>query len=228
MVLNDQANAKVYDTPLTNSTRQTPPLKPFICRTCSRAFARLEHLTRHGLSHTKEKPFECRQCARSFACRDLVVRHQLNLHKAERSSGTRGENRDVDIGPAAQKTRDRVINSSATVTLVQPPEGVASTRSSPQSRSDDYQGSRPSRTIVSSPFNKMGSPADANSRIDEISASNDSAPSDSLTKRGHDEDYHSLGSSINIKNDSSIDSGHDTHNYETDSRHLRSTFDSLQ
>ncbi|KAH7419230.1 hypothetical protein BKA64DRAFT_541098, partial [Cadophora sp. MPI-SDFR-AT-0126] len=49
--------------------------RPHVCGTCSRSFARLEHLKRHERSHTKEKPFECPECARCFARRDLLLRH---------------------------------------------------------------------------------------------------------------------------------------------------------
>lgn len=54
--------------------------RPHICTTCSRSFARLEHLKRHERSHTKEKPFECPECTRCFARRDLLLRHQQKLH----------------------------------------------------------------------------------------------------------------------------------------------------
>lgn len=54
--------------------------KPHVCPTCTRAFARLEHLKRHQRSHTNEKPYQCAACGRCFARRDLVLRHQQKLH----------------------------------------------------------------------------------------------------------------------------------------------------
>lgn len=54
--------------------------RPYICGTCSRSFARLEHLKRHERSHVKVKPFECSECTRCFARRDLLLRHQQALH----------------------------------------------------------------------------------------------------------------------------------------------------
>lgn len=60
----------------------TPSGKPrlFVCQTCTRAFARLEHLRRHERSHTKEKPFSCGVCQRKFSRRDLLLRHAQKLH----------------------------------------------------------------------------------------------------------------------------------------------------
>lgn len=69
------STATSYDT-------TTPSGKPrlFVCDTCSRAFARLEHLKRHERSHTKEKPFVCGLCQRKFSRRDLLLRHAQKLH----------------------------------------------------------------------------------------------------------------------------------------------------
>lgn len=60
----------------------TPSGKPrlFVCDTCTRAFARQEHLKRHERSHTKEKPFACNICSRKFSRRDLLLRHSTKLH----------------------------------------------------------------------------------------------------------------------------------------------------
>ena len=90
----------------TNSTGNFPPAKtdkprPHICTTCTRSFARLEHLKRHERSHTKEKPFECPECTRCFARRDLLLRHQQKLHL-------------TTMPPSRQKSGRRESTSSAT------------------------------------------------------------------------------------------------------------------
>lgn len=83
-----------------NANPNFPPPKtdkprPHICATCSRSFARLEHLKRHERSHTKEKPFACPECTRCFARRDLLLRHQQKLHMtALPASRQRGQRRE--------------------------------------------------------------------------------------------------------------------------------------
>ncbi|KAH9867179.1 hypothetical protein IAQ61_007771 [Plenodomus lingam] len=81
-----QTATKVETSPPAPAAPAFPPPKtdkprPHVCATCTRSFARLEHLKRHERSHTKEKPFECPQCTRCFARRDLLLRHQQKLHQ---------------------------------------------------------------------------------------------------------------------------------------------------
>ncbi|KAF2221512.1 hypothetical protein BDZ85DRAFT_17995 [Elsinoe ampelina] len=49
--------------------KKAPKEKRFLCTTCQRTFARLEHLQRHERTHTNEKPFLCRQCDHRFSRR---------------------------------------------------------------------------------------------------------------------------------------------------------------
>ncbi|KAL1961194.1 hypothetical protein VTO42DRAFT_3139 [Malbranchea cinnamomea] len=85
VVNGDEAHAQTENKPQKGSGPDIPPPKtdkprPHVCTTCTRSFARLEHLKRHERSHTKEKPFECPECTRCFARRDLLLRHQQKLH----------------------------------------------------------------------------------------------------------------------------------------------------
>lgn len=85
---------------------KTDKPRPHTCTTCSRAFARLEHLKRHERSHTKEKPFECPECSRCFARRDLLLRHQQKLHMTTTPS-SRPRNARRESTSAAGPTRVR-------------------------------------------------------------------------------------------------------------------------
>lgn len=101
-----------------NGAAQSPPPKtdkprPHVCGTCSRSFARLEHLKRHERSHTKEKPFECSECTRCFARRDLLLRHQQKLHMTNPASSRPCAGRRKSVsGAAASIGNNRVRKSS--------------------------------------------------------------------------------------------------------------------
>jgi hypothetical protein len=49
---------------------KTEKVRPHVCSTCKRSYARLEHLKRHERSHTREKPPERPECAIAFARHD--------------------------------------------------------------------------------------------------------------------------------------------------------------
>jgi hypothetical protein len=80
--------------------------KHHVCRTCARAFSRLEHLSRHTLSHTKEKPFQCGACSRWFSRRDLVLRHQRKVHVSPIPASGMTDEADVVMN---QKTHGRDV-----------------------------------------------------------------------------------------------------------------------
>src|SRR5271156_1221380 len=92
---------------------KTDKPRPHICATCTRSFARLEHLKRHERSHTKEKPFECPECSRCFARRDLLLRHQQKLHSTTTPS-SRPRNRRESASSTAGAGGARVRKSSST------------------------------------------------------------------------------------------------------------------
>ncbi|KAF2822173.1 hypothetical protein CC86DRAFT_301584 [Ophiobolus disseminans] len=105
-------------TPAATFPSKTDKPRPHICITCTRSFARLEHLKRHERSHTKEKPFECPQCQRCFARRDLLLRHQQKLH-AQGATSTRPRNggrRESTTGmppTASGRVRKNSVSSNA-------------------------------------------------------------------------------------------------------------------
>jgi len=108
--------------PAVNATKTPnfPPPKtdkprPHVCATCTRSFARLEHLKRHERSHTKEKPFECPECARCFARRDLLLRHQQKLHQSSTPSSRPRNRRESTSGTPAQSRarKNSVANAAA-------------------------------------------------------------------------------------------------------------------
>ncbi|KAB8239150.1 putative C2H2 transcription factor (AmdX) [Aspergillus alliaceus] len=96
---------------------KTDKPRPHVCTTCTRSFARLEHLKRHERSHTKEKPFECPDCARCFARRDLLLRHQQKLHMTTTpSSRPRNARRESTGGTGTGTNRVRknsIVNTSS-------------------------------------------------------------------------------------------------------------------
>lgn len=96
---------------------KTDKPRPHVCTTCTRGFARLEHLKRHERSHTKEKPFACEQCTRCFARRDLLLRHQQKLHMtappSSRGKGGRRESTNsVSGGTSTGRVRKNSIATS--------------------------------------------------------------------------------------------------------------------
>ena len=133
---------------------KTDKPRPHICATCTRSFARLEHLKRHERSHTKEKPFECPECTRCFARRDLLLRHQQKLHMTTtpasrpRNSGRRestssvgnsgGRVRKNSISGTVGRPRANTLTHIDTSNLTSPP---------PTSSSDPSVQSKLSNTL---------------------------------------------------------------------------------
>jgi hypothetical protein len=97
---------------------KTDKPRPHVCGTCSRSFARLEHLKRHERSHTKEKPFECPECTRCFARRDLLLRHQQKLHQTTTPSSRPRNRRESASGatPSASRVRKNSIAGPSAAT----------------------------------------------------------------------------------------------------------------
>ncbi|KAI8881690.1 hypothetical protein K501DRAFT_124850, partial [Backusella circina FSU 941] len=50
-------------------------LKPFVCKVCSRPFARKHDLQRHIRVHTGFKPYSCLHCKKAFVRTDALKHH---------------------------------------------------------------------------------------------------------------------------------------------------------
>ncbi|CAN8096932.1 unnamed protein product [Discula destructiva] len=128
----DDAEASTITVNTKTPSANFPPPKtdkprPHVCTTCTRAFARLEHLKRHERSHTKEKPFECGDCKRCFARRDLLLRHQQKLHQSSAPSA-RPRNRRESASGASVAAQSRARKNSVASANPSAPANQASMR----------------------------------------------------------------------------------------------------
>lgn len=106
---------------------KTDKPRPHVCTTCTRSFARLEHLKRHERSHTKEKPFQCPVCERCFSRRDLLLRHKQKLHasfpESPKARSAAANNRRKSL-PAVKKEDGRSSSvSSGSYTIPETVQG---------------------------------------------------------------------------------------------------------
>ncbi|KAH3684472.1 hypothetical protein WICPIJ_004566 [Wickerhamomyces pijperi] len=152
---------------------KTDKPRPHICTTCTRAFARLEHLKRHERSHTNEKPFQCAACGRCFARRDLVLRHQQKLHTGLNINGTEEKLNPNDLVILNYGNKEGQLP-----TKTQSPESVSQQSSSsiPQKNKLDTSNSTVNTDPSSSLF--QGQPHVKRQRHNSFSASS----SNSYTK----------------------------------------------
>ncbi|SCU95796.1 LANO_0E11430g1_1 [Lachancea nothofagi CBS 11611] len=118
--MNSKINKRFRDLP--DNLRfqgQTPSGKPrlFVCKVCTRAFARQEHLVRHERSHTKEKPYHCGVCERKFTRRDLLLRHAQKAHNGncgDSLNSSRRKRKSVSLADTQSPQTDAADPSNAT------------------------------------------------------------------------------------------------------------------
>ncbi|KAK8762925.1 hypothetical protein V5799_034462 [Amblyomma americanum] len=55
-------------------------VRPFVCKTCKKAFKQSYSLTRHLLAHTGDKPYKCTDCGRRFTESSNLSRHRKLFH----------------------------------------------------------------------------------------------------------------------------------------------------
>lgn len=83
----DGQSSTPSDTMVMSPSASGPHQRQFVCRFCSKTFARLTHLQRHGVTHTDYQPFECSYCTKAFSRHDSLTRH-LRLHPGTKRSRT--------------------------------------------------------------------------------------------------------------------------------------------
>ncbi|KAK6437809.1 hypothetical protein LTR95_005997 [Oleoguttula sp. CCFEE 5521] len=79
----DATPSETQDPARQDSSQGQPatPSRLYQCGKCSRAYARLDHLSRHVRSHNGERPYQCQICTKAFARADLLKRHTLGHSK---------------------------------------------------------------------------------------------------------------------------------------------------
>lgn len=94
----------------------TPSGKPrlFVCKICTRAFARQEHLDRHERSHTNEKPYDCGICDKKFSRRDLLLRHAQKVHGGNCGDNVKRKTFNKRQNSITNNKNNDIINSDRT------------------------------------------------------------------------------------------------------------------
>jgi hypothetical protein len=129
--------------PAKSSAVKTDKPRPHVCATCTRSFARLEHLKRHERSHTKEKPFQCPVCERCFARRDLLLRHKQKLHASFPSDSPR-TSRNASASSSSNKRKSST-----------PANAVTPSGSQSQLTPSGYSSSDSGTPITTAPYSHL-------------------------------------------------------------------------
>lgn len=173
--INGQIVQPTEKIPAKSSVIKTDKPRPHVCMTCTRSFARLEHLKRHERSHTKEKPFQCPVCERCFARRDLLLRHKQKLHASFMDStprAARGSAKRKSVVANNKQTANMKANQNASVKI----ENGSSTASSSISQANSI--SSLNSTSANTPNTSTNTPSEqANTPVNIMMMNNSMKPS---------------------------------------------------
>ncbi|KAH9222808.1 hypothetical protein DL95DRAFT_285815 [Leptodontidium sp. 2 PMI_412] len=87
----------------TAESHQAAPASRFQCQECHQTFGRVEHLTRHSRSHTKERSLKCSYCRKGFYRIDALRRHEQVHREPKRSSLGKGARACLSCASARRK-----------------------------------------------------------------------------------------------------------------------------
>ncbi|KAF4637901.1 hypothetical protein G7Y89_g196 [Cudoniella acicularis] len=123
-----------------------PPRLP--CLECQRTFGRVEHLTRHARSHTKERLLKCVHCRKGFYRIDALRRHEQIHDESKRSLRGKGvracypcaiARRKCSGGPVCSGCQQRSLDCRY-------PDTSKSSKANPTSRPHEAESSLHSST----------------------------------------------------------------------------------
>lgn len=135
-----------------NGTTPSGKLRLFVCKICTRAFARQEHLDRHERSHTKEKPYECGICDKTFSRRDLLIRHAQKVHGG-------------NCGDSIKRKKIKSLSSQSTTNndIIKRRNSKSINKTVHQRKNDKSRKNSIATTILNSPNSSNSSNSNSNS-----------------------------------------------------------------